>query len=138
MEKTCIRCKKQMTIEIANDIELCCECIEYVSSKFGNFIDFLDREIREKYNISDLNDMQLPIGECFCNYRSVIPFDYYTAETEDGNICVVLCCLCRDCNNYRVVPLEDVLVPFNFRELPKHTGLNILKLEKTEEVTYIS
>lgn len=137
MNKKCLICKEEILLSIIDDVKICCKCMMNLSTTYDKFIDTLNEQIEDSYNISMPGNLQIPVTECSCKHNSVLPFDYFTMPLDNGNICVVLCCICRGCNGYRTVTLYDINIPIDFKPEPKHTGLSVLEIEKIQEVSYI-
>jgi len=126
----CSKCNSTFSLMWIKDLDICPKCAYEIYSDFEDLIDNIDETIRTKYNMSSAENITLPVNGCTCNNPKVIPFDYYTPQVTEFSYGLILCCLCRGCQGYRLLLVNDVSFPIEIRSKPKHVGLDVEELTK--------
>jgi hypothetical protein len=96
--------------------------------------DLIDRYLKKKYNISEIEEPPVIICTCGQQEGAYIIYDYYTIrnDTDDGYL-LVLCSTCRICGFYAEHIVTDEEIPFYLKSPPPNAGFNFIE-EKKEEI----
>lgn len=139
----CVICHGEIKIRMF-DKDICSKCAYDIFEGTSRRIDRLDEEIRRVYSIDDNSRIDtIPFQKCNCGGNDIVTIDYFTPPADDNDFFeLCICGVCRSCLGYRVVKVDNNIIPFNLRSKPSHVGINLSEFEdkKTidkEQVGYI-
>jgi len=105
-------------------INVCIDCCVNIHDMVYEKLVAIDIRIKDKYRITDITNK--PIKHCRCRSSDIIPFDYFTPfNDERKKHFLVLTGLCRSCEGYKILKLDDVEFDFMVKKTPNHLGLHI-------------